>query len=156
MSKTINLFVSHSGRDESKIDSFKKLMEKKGYDFRDSSIRESEPNRANNEDYIKQGILKPAIDWAGTVVVLVGKDTHNRDWVNWEIEYAVKKGKKIIGVYLPGETGDILPTELKKYGYSCVGWNSDKIDAAIKNDDAIWEDENGNAISPNTPNRGTC
>ena len=39
MSKTINLFVSHKGEDESKIDAFKKLMERKGYDFRDSSIR---------------------------------------------------------------------------------------------------------------------
>lgn len=45
MSKTINLFVSHKGEDESKIDAFKKLMERKGYDFRDSSIRESEPNK---------------------------------------------------------------------------------------------------------------
>lgn len=156
MSKTINLFVSHSGRDESKIDAFKKLMEKKGYDFRDSSIRESEPNRAHNEEYIKNEILKPAINWAGTMVVLVGRDTHNREWVDWEIEYAIKKGRKIIGVYLPGETEAILPAALTKFGYSCVGWNSDKIDAAIKNDDAIWEDENGNSISPNTPYRGTC
>ena len=30
MSKTINLFVSHKGEDESKIDAFKKLMERKG------------------------------------------------------------------------------------------------------------------------------
>ena len=50
MSKTINLFVSHKGEDESKIDAFKKLMERKGYDFRDSSIRESEPNKANNKE----------------------------------------------------------------------------------------------------------
>lgn len=156
MSKTINLFVSHSGRDESKIDAFKKLMEKKGYDFRDSSIRESEPNRAHNEEYIKNEILKPAINWAGTMVVLVGRDTHNREWVDWEIEYAIKKGRKIIGVYLPGETEAILPAALTKFGYSCVGWNSDKIDAAIKNDDAIWEDANGNPIAPNAASRGTC
>lgn len=156
MSKTINLFVSHSGKDEKKIDAFKKLMEKKGYDFRDSSIRESEPNRAHNEEYIKNEILKPAINWAGTMVVLVGRDTHNREWVDWEIEYAIKKGKKIIGVYLPGETEAILPPALTKFGYSCVGWNADKIDNAIKNTDAIWEDENGNRIAPNKLNRGTC
>lgn len=156
MSKTINLFVSHSGKDEKKIDALKKLMEKKGYDFRDSSIRESEPNRAHNEEYIKNEILKPAINWAGTMVVLVGRDTHNREWVDWEIEYAIKKGKKIIGVYLPGETEAVLPPALIKFGYSCVGWNADKIDNAIKNTDAIWEDENGNCIVPNTLNRGTC
>lgn len=156
MSRTINLFVSHSGNDENKIDAFKKLMEKKGYDFRDSSIRESEPNRAHNEDYIKQGILKPAIGWAGTVVVLVGRDTHTSAWVNWEIEYGVKNNKKIVGVYLPGETGAILPPALTKFGCSCVSWNADKIDKAIQNNIAIWEDVNGNPISPNIPNRGTC
>ena len=83
MSKTINLFVSHKGEDESKIDAFKKLMERKGYDFRDSSIRESEPNKANNKEYIKKQYLKPAIDWAGTVVVLIGNNTHKSDWVNY-------------------------------------------------------------------------
>lgn len=62
MSKTINLFVSHKGEDESKIEAFKKLMEKRGYDFRDSSIKESEPNRATDEEYIKNKYLRPSIN----------------------------------------------------------------------------------------------
>ena len=156
MSKTINLFVSHKGEDESKINAFKRLMEKRGYDFRDSSIRESEPNRAHNDDYIKREILKPAIDWAGTVVVLIGKETHNSDWVDWEINYAIKHNKKIIGVYLPGEAGAELPDALKKIGDSCVNWNADKIDELIKSDKQIWEDASGNPIVPNNSNRMTC
>ena len=116
MSKTINLFVSHKGEDEKKIDAFKKLMEKKGYDFRDSSIRESEPNRAKNENYIKSEILAPAIKWAGTLVVLIGKDTHKSDWVNWEINYAMEHGKRIIGVFLNGEADAKLPEALKEFG----------------------------------------
>lgn len=121
MSKTMNLFVSHKGEDENKIDAFKKLMAKKGYHFRDSSIRESEPNRANNKEYIKHNILKPAIDWAGTMVVLIGKDTHKSEWVDWEIEYAMKHDTKIVGVFLPGEKDAELPDSLKDYGDSCVG-----------------------------------
>lgn len=156
MSKTINLFISHKGEDEGKIDAFKKLMKKKGYYFRDSSIKESEPNNATNKDYIKNEILKPAIDWAGTVVVLIGKDTHNSEWVDWEINYAMKHDKKIIGVYLQGETDAELPVALKDFGDSCVSWNSDKIDEAIRSDKQIWEDEYGNPISPNNTNRITC
>ncbi len=156
MSKTMNLFVSHKGEDENKIDAFKKLMAKKGYHFRDSSIRESEPNRANNKEYIKHNILKPAIDWAGTMVVLIGKDTHKSEWVDWEIEYAMKHDTKIVGVFLPGEKDAELPDSLKDYGDSCVGWNSDKIDEAIRSDKQIWEDADGNPIMPNTSNRTTC
>lgn len=156
MSKIINLFISHKGEDENKIDSFKKLMENKGYDFRDSSIRESEPNKAHNEDYIKYGILQPAIDWAGTVVVLIGKETHNSKWVDWEIEYALKNGKKVVGVFLPGAIDAVLPDALKDFGDSCVSWNADKIDEAIRNNKPIWEDASGNPIAPNNPNRVTC
>lgn len=156
MSKTINLFVSHKGEDESKIDAFKKLMERKGYDFRDSSIRESEPNKANNKEYIKKQYLKPAIDWAGTVVVLIGNNTHKSDWVNWEIEYAQQCQKKIIGVYIQGEKDSELPEALKDYAESCVGWNAEKIDEVIRKDRVIWEDQNGNPIAPNASSHVSC
>jgi hypothetical protein len=35
-------------------------------------------------------------------VVLIGKETHSRPWVNWEIEEAAKQGKRIVGVYEHG------------------------------------------------------
>ena len=53
MGKTINLFVSHYGGDEDKIKDVKALLVKQGYQVRDGSIKESEPNNAKNEDYIK-------------------------------------------------------------------------------------------------------
>lgn len=156
MSKTINLFVSHKGEDESRIEDFKNLMGRKGYDFRDSSIKESEPNKANDEDYIKSKYLKPAIDWAGTIVVLIGQNTHKSDWVNWEIDYAMKKGKKIIGVLLPGDKDATIPDALQDYADSIVGWNSEKIDEAIRNDKPFWEDNDGNHLPSNSPYRYTC
>ncbi len=156
MSNAMNLFVSHKGEDENRIDDFKKLMAKKGYEFRDSSIRESEPNKAQNDDYIKYNILKPAIDWAGTMVVLLSNRTHESEWVDWEIEYAMKHNKRIIGVFLPGEINAELPEPLKEIGDGCVSWNADKIDKAIKDEIQIWEDADGNSFSPNSPNRTTC
>lgn len=156
MSKTINLFVSHKGEDENRIEDFKNLMKHKGYDFRDSSIKESEPNKANDEDYIKSKYLKPAIDWAGTIVVLIGQNTHKSDWVDWEIDYALKQGKKIIGVFLPGEKDATIPDSLQDYADSIVGWNSEKIDEAIRNDKPFWEDNDENHLPSNSPYRYTC
>lgn len=153
----INVFISHAGKDEGQIEKFKTLMiNKKGYHFKDSSIVESEPNNATNPDYIKSAYLIPSINWAGTVIVLIGKDTHKSDWVNWEIEYAMKLGKKVIGVYIYGEKGVTLPSALEDYGSACVGWDSNKIDEAIRGENPIWEDEDGNIRDDKTSSRITC
>lgn len=153
MKKKINLFVSHYGGDEKRIEDFKRLLSR-DYEIRDSSIVESDPNNAKNEDYIKS-IIRSQIDWAGRVVVLIGPKTSERDWVNWEIEYAAKVGeKRIVGVFLRGETDSDVPEMLEKYGDACVTWNSDKIVAALEGEDA-WEDSAGNTRPPEGF-RGSC
>jgi len=148
MKEKINVFIPHYGGDEKYIEELKDLISKHGnYEIRDSSIVESEPNNATNTEYIK-GIIRPKIDWAGKVLVLIGPKTHERDWVNWEIEYAAKSGdKNIIGVFLPGSADVDVPEALDEFGYACVSWNSDKIISAIEGE-PIWMNSQGN-IRPN-------
>lgn len=113
-----NIFVSHYHTDAERIEDLKSLLGKHGMTMKDSSIYESKnPNNAHNEEYIKS-IIRPRIDWAGTTVVLIGKDTSKSEYVNWEIEHAARKGKRIVGVYLPGESDSELPEALNKYGNS--------------------------------------
>lgn len=155
MNKKINLFISHYGGDEKYIEGFKNLLAGRNYDVRDSSIVESEPNKAKNPDYIKT-LIGSQIDWAGTVVVLIGPKTHKRDWVDWEIEYAAKHGdKRIVGVFLRGATDSDIPEKLDDYGDACVAWNSDKIVAAIEGEN-IWQDSSGQIRSSGRTNRSTC
>jgi hypothetical protein len=153
MQEKINLFVSHYGGDEKYIEKFKKLMSKE-YDIRDSSVVESDPNNATNKDYIKS-LIKAQIDWAGKVVVLIGPKTHEREWVDWEIEYAGTHGdKRIVGVFLPGATDADLPEMLNDYGNACVPWNLEKIVKALDGND-IWENSSGETRPAGGP-RGTC
>lgn len=99
MSNTKNIFVSHYHSDAEKIEQLNALLNRHGLKMKDSSIYENKnPNNAHNEEYIKS-LIRPRIEWAGTLVVLVGKDTSKSDYVNWEIEYAAQKGKRIVGVY---------------------------------------------------------
>ncbi len=155
MSKKINLFISHYGGDESYIEKFKDLLNRSSYDIRDSSIVESEPNKATNTDYIKS-LLRPQIDWAGTMIVLIGSKTHEREWVNWEIEYAANNGdKRIVGVFLPGSMDADIPAALDEYGDSCVAWNSDKIVSAIEGENT-WQDSKGNSRPFSGQPRPTC
>lgn len=38
--------------------------------------------------------------WRSCVVVLIGAETANRKWVQYEIEHAWKEGKGIVGIYI--------------------------------------------------------
>lgn len=153
--KIINVCISHYGKDEDDIPKLKDLLKNKNYDVRDSSIVETNPNNAKDPDYIKT-LLRPRIDWAGTVLVLIGPKTHERDWVNWEIEYAAKHGdKRIVGVYMQGATDADVPDELNDYGDACVAWNSDKLVAAIEGEN-IWHNSAGQDRPSDGAGRVTC
>lgn len=154
-----NIFVSHQHKDASKIESFRQLISKHGIEMRDSSIYESKKkNNANNEQYIKQEIIKPQIQWAGTIVVLIGSETSKSDYVNWEINKAAEMGKRIIGVYLQGAKEEDIPSELIEHGHNLVGWNGDKIVKAIEGEDFDWEKPDGSPriINPLELTRYQC
>jgi len=57
--------------------------------------------------------------------------TKESEWVNWEIEYAHKAGKRIIGIYAHGANECDVPEALEKYADDVRGWNSDGIVDAI-------------------------
>lgn len=138
-----NIFVSHQHNDADKIEALKNLIGKHGVNMRDSSIYENKlKNNAKNEQYIKQELIKPQMNWAGTVVVLIGKDTAKSDYVNWEIKTAAEMGKRIVGVYLQGAKNENVPQELEEYGHALVGWNGEKIVEAIEGKDN-WEKPDG-------------
>lgn len=148
-----HVFISHHHRDDSSVDGLTSLLKSKGYDIRNSSIRAKPANQARlekglvNESVIKR-LLRIKIAWASTVIVLIGKDTHTRPWVNWEIQKAHERGKRIIGVYEQGGTDYELPENLKKYGSNCVAWNSDSILDALDGSDAPFQNASGNAAPP--------
>lgn len=130
-----NIFVSHQHNDADKIEDLKNLIGRHGINMRDSSIYESKlKNNAKNEQYIKQKLIKPEMTWAGTVVVLIGKDTAKSDYVNWEIRTAAEMGKRIVGVFLRGAKEEDIPSELYEHGHQLVGWNGEKIVRAINGD----------------------
>jgi hypothetical protein len=134
--KRRHVFISHHHADDAEVTKLTSLLSKKGYDIRNSSIRA----KAANQRRLEQGLVKDEtirrllrmkISWAGTVVVLIGKETHARPWVNWEIQQANKQGKRIVGVYARGATEADKPQALEKYSSAICGWNTDSIMAAI-------------------------
>lgn len=126
-----NVFISHIHEDDEGLGDLKDLCAKNGLTVRDGSINSDKPNEAVNHDYIKTNILAPRIEWASTVVVYVSPETKDSWWVNWEIEYAAKLGKRIVGVWERGSNDCELPEALDKYADALAGWHGESIVGAI-------------------------
>lgn len=133
-----NIFVSHVHEDDEVLQELKELLRKGGYEIRDSSIDSSKPNEAKSEDYIKSEILAPRVRWASTMIVLISPDTHTSTWVDWEIEYAQKEGKRIIGVWVRGGQESDVPANLDLYADAVVGWQADRVMDAINGKINNW------------------
>ncbi|MHA7879960.1 MAG: TIR domain-containing protein [Saccharospirillum sp.] len=136
--KIKNVFVSHHHKDDASVDGLTSMVSGKGYQLRNSSIRVKPENqkRIDNKQISDKTIarlLRMKMRWASQLIVVIGKETHQRDWVNWEIKAAHQLGKHIIGVYENGLKDQVeIPENLKKYATSIVGWRSDSVVDALE------------------------
>lgn len=157
MSDTVrNVFISHIHEDDPGLSDLKDLLSKKGYALRDSSISEDRPNQARNPEYIKSQILAPRISWAGTVLVYITPETCNSPWVEWEIEYAQKLDKRIVGVWGHGDAECKVPDALDKYADAVVGWDTDRIIDAIEGGVNDWTTQSGQPRGERPISRYSC
>lgn len=151
-----NIFISHIHKDDPNLENLKTLISNGGMDVRDSSITADKPNDASNESYIKSEILAPRIRWCSTMVVYISPQTRDSEWVNWEIEYAERLGKRIVGVWAHGAADSDLPDALDKYADAIVGWKSDRIIDAINGRVNGWETSNGTSRDERPIKRYRC
>ena len=146
-----NVFVSHIHKDDAGLGDFTALLAKNGMDVRNYSITSDKENNAKSPDYIKHGILAPRIDACSTLVVYLTPETKQSDWVNWEIDYAFKQGKTIVGVWERGSHGCDLPESLEECRHAIVGWNSENIIDAINGEYSGASNPDGSPMNQPTP-----
>ena len=151
-----NVFISHIHEDDGGIDQIKSLASRHGMIVRDGSVTADSPNSAEAENYIKYQILAPRIDWASVLVVYVSPDTKHSQWVNWEIEYAHKQGKRIVGVWAHGAKDCELPKALEDYADAVVGWNGESIIDAINGESDEWYKQDGSEQESRIIKRHSC
>ena len=150
-----NVFVSHIHEDDSGLGKLKNIVENNGMKVRDYSVNSDKPNKAKSEDYIKQQILRPRIERSSVLVVYISQDTKDSKYVNWEIEYAHRLGKRIIGVWAYGERGCETPEALDKYADAVVGWTGSSIVDAINGKDGHYSPD-GKEYDPRKIERWSC
>ncbi len=161
MSIRKNVFISHHHKNDGLVDEMTSLLHNNNCEIRNSSIRAKPANQERLDkglvkDSTIKRLLRMKISWAGTVIVLVSKETHTRPWVNWEIKEAKRQGKNIVGVYEHGLKDKVeLPDALKSYGTSMVSWRSESIINAI-NGNPLFEDPDGSQRLRQDGYHGVC
>ena len=151
-----NVFISHIHKDDEGLKDLKGLVKKENMMCRDASITTDKFNAATNENYIKYQILASRINWASVLVVYISPDTKNSEWVNWEIEYAHKQGKRIVGVWERGARDCELPEALERYADAVAGWNGESIIDAIKGKSNTWYKQDGSGQGYRNIERYSC
>ncbi len=154
--ETTNVFISHIHEDDVGLGKLKDLLGGNGLTIRDYSVNSDNPNNAKSEGYIKSQILAPRIQQCSTLVVYITPHTKDSEYVNWEIEYAHSKNKRIVGVWAHGENGCEVPDALDKYANAIVGWTGNRIIEAIGGKIDGWENPDGTQSTPRQIKRYTC
>lgn len=109
--------------------------------FHDASLWEEAKKKGDAE--VKKLIDKGLVGTSATVV-LIGAETANRKFVDYEIEQSIARGNGLLGIYISGikdqkgntDTQGAAPSRLTKAGASCYYWDKNKfgdwVEAAYK------------------------
>lgn len=134
MSRTYNIFISHSWSYGEQYEGLKKLLDADPYfKYADYSVPKDDPiNDVGTDKELKEAITEQ-MKHASVVLILAGVYSTYSKWINKEIEIA-KNGfevpKKIIAVEYWGS--EKTSTKVKENADKIVKWNSDSVIKAIK------------------------
>lgn len=113
-------------------------------DFNFANCQLAQEINSEDEAYIKRK-CRERIDLAGTFAVLIGQDTRKKHkYVRWEMEVALEKGCRIIGINLDGSrkiVQETCPPIIRDIGAIFVPFSPKIVAHALAN----WKmDEKGN------------
>jgi hypothetical protein len=93
-------------------------------------------SKADDPEYVTEQMIHGELSKAEIAVVLCGKQTFKKKFVEWEISAALSNRQALIGVILPdyikSQTGRIIVPErlmdnVKSTYASCIGWSNDPV-----------------------------
>lgn len=122
------VFISFHIDDEPQVQLIREQAKSDRFDleFVDYSVKEpfDEKWKTQCEERIKQ---------SSVFVVAIGKDTHSRPAVLWEIETAYKLGKKVIGVRIYRDKNHKIPEPMIRNKTKIINWDIKDLQREIDN-----------------------
>lgn len=97
------VFVSyHHGGDQAYYDEFSRFFHDQYEAIRDNSLERL--IQSDNTDYVMQQIREKYIAGTSCTIVLIGAQSHQRKYLDWEIKATLDKCHGLIGIVLPTHT----------------------------------------------------
>jgi len=106
-----NVFVSYAHRlDQADADAFRSKFGSGNMVFSDRSL--SDDIGYLSDETIKNNYIRPKIRNSSVTIVLIGAETDNRWWIDWEIYYSLlhtagNDRNGVLGILLPGKSHSI-------------------------------------------------
>lgn len=125
-----HIFISHAWDYSAPYDTLVKWINNAPYLSWDNySVPIDKPIDAKSKRELQQKITNK-IALSNVVIVLSGMYAAYSEWIDYEIDEAVRMGKYIIGVRPWGQ--ERVPLKIQLYASTMVNWNSSSVIEAIR------------------------
>ena len=114
----MKLFLSYKWEDKVQVDSLKGTLLNPNNKYRHTPKTERINLKGQGEKVIKNH-LKEILGECEALICLIGNNTHESNWVSYELEVANSQEKKIVPVRIKGTNGK-TPSLLKKWNIKIV------------------------------------
>ena len=129
INNTYNIFISHSWEYHNDYDKIMTWLRNSNIQIRDYSISTEKALPLMSKTALKANISEK-IRHASVVIILAGMYAAYSDWIDYEIDEAVRMGKPILGVIPWGQQR--IPSKISANSTCMVYWNSESIVKRVK------------------------
>ena len=125
------VFISFYMDDEAQVDLLRHQAKDERFDleFSDYSVKEPFDEKWRTQ-------CTPRLQQSDVLLVMIGKETYQREAVLWEINKAYELGILVIGVRIHKDANDPIPEPMRQNGARIVNWNMEEIQNAINEAEA--------------------
>jgi len=129
MSKQYHIFISHAWKYDDDYNKIVEWLDDSDLDWKNYSVPEHDPIDADNKEKLKEALtnqIKPS----SVVIIIAAMYANYSEWIDYEIDEAVRMGKSIIGV--TPWCQERVPKKIQDNADKLVGWNSISVINAVK------------------------
>ena len=118
------IFISYQHDDIMQAKGFNLLRWNPNVEFEFVGRHLLSPVDSEDPNYIRSKI-REQLNGVSVTVVLIGQNTANSEWVDYEIRASLEQGKGIIGIRLKGAENADIPPALVEAGAKVINWDPD-------------------------------
>lgn len=124
-----NIFISHAWNYNNDYYTIIEWLDSSLILYHNYSVPKHDPVDAKNTPKLKKALTEQ-MKHASIVIIIAGMYASHSNWIQYEIDEAVRMGKKIIAIKPRGN--ERIPSAVQKAAHKIVNWNSTALVDAVK------------------------